>query len=93
MSGGDKAKVTRRARIDACGDVVDGWSVEGTRTFSQGTAAGTPQNYDFVVATQLGAMLISEHIKATTAQGSFDGTFSLGQLDPDPLPKSGNPPR
>jgi hypothetical protein len=82
------AQVTKRVRVDACGEVVDGWSVEGTRSFSQGSTAGTPHEYDFVVATQLGAMMISEHIKATTAQASIDATFSLGQLEPDPLPKA-----
>ena len=80
------AKVTRRKRVDACGEVVDGWGVEGTRTFSRSSTPGTPQTYDYIVATQLGAMLISEHIKVTNAQGSFDGTFSIGQLDPGPLP-------
>ncbi len=85
------AQVTKRVRVDACGEVVDGWSVEGTRTFSAGNTQGTPHDYDFVVATQLGAVLISEHIKLTAAQGTFDGTFSIGQLDPDPLPKSNNP--
>ena len=85
------AQVAKRVRVDACGEVVDGWSVEGTRTFSQGSTAGTPHDYDFVVATQLGAMMISEHIKVTTAQASIDATFSLGQLKPDPLPTAENP--
>lgn len=78
-------QVTKRQRIDACGEVVDGWAVDATMTFSGPANPGAPVNYDFVIAPQLGAPLISEHIVQTTPQGKADITFSLGQLKPDSL--------
>ena len=75
-------QVIRRQRVDACGDIVDGWFVKGTQTFSGGSA----QPYDIIVATQLGAMPIQEHTTAQTPQSSDDATFSLGQAKPSPAP-------
>jgi hypothetical protein len=83
-----QGKVLRRQRVDACGDVVDGWLVEATQTFT-GTAGNTSasQTYRYVVATQLGGMLISEERHVASPQGNTDVTFSLGQLRPSPLPQ------
>jgi hypothetical protein len=75
--------VKGRQRVDACGEVIDGWGVEGSLTQSGGTNATT---YKFVVATQLGGVLTSEFIDGTTPTGTMKVTFSVGQLDPDPLP-------
>jgi hypothetical protein len=76
-----------RARVDACGDVVDGWKIRSTETFS-GEQTST-RDYEYIVATQLGGVLISEKINSTTPQGTLDAVFSLGQLEPDPLPRGG----
>lgn len=82
-----QARVIRRQRIDACGDVVDGWLVEATQTFtgSSGTSSA-PVTYRYVVATQLGGLVISEERHVTSPQGNTDVTFTLGQLRPSPLP-------
>jgi hypothetical protein len=75
-------QVVRRERVDACGDVVDGWLVKVTETLA---AAGTTRDYQYIVATQLGGMIISEHIEQTgSAPQKLD--FSLAQLNPSPAP-------
>jgi len=79
-----QAQVIRRERVDACGEIVDGWAVEATQTFSgQGTAART---YRYIIAPQLGGLMISEQVKVTAPEGTLDVTFSLGQTKPTPLP-------
>jgi len=85
-----EARVVDRQRVDACGDVVDGWFVEATQVFAGGPDPA-PRQYDYVVSTQFGGVLTSERIVTDgVAQGlpSVDVTFSLGQLTPDPLPDS-----
>jgi hypothetical protein len=42
--------------------------------------------YRYVVATQLGGLVISEERHVTSPQGNTDVTFTLGQLRPSPLP-------
>jgi len=82
-----EATVVERRRVDACGDVVDGWFVEANQVFAGGAA--TVRQYDYVVSTQLGGLLTSERIVTEATPGGVgaaDITFSLGQLQPDPLP-------
>ena len=79
-----QAQVVRRERVDACGEIVDGWAVEATQTFSgQGTAA---RSYRYIMAPQMGGLTISEQVKVTAPEGTLDVTFSLGQTKPTPLP-------
>ncbi len=79
-----QAQVVRRERVDACGEIVDGWAVEATQTFSgSGTATRT---YRYLMAPQLGGIMISEQVKITAPEGTLDVTFSLGQTKPTPLP-------
>jgi hypothetical protein len=73
-----QAQVVARDRIDACGDYVEGWRVTGTLTFS----GSTPQQYDLLIAPQLGSLVVSEHIVTQNAIGQLDVTSSLGQLHP-----------
>lgn len=87
------ATVDRRQRIDACGDLVDGWHVTATQVVASGRDAN-PQvaynGYDYVVATQYGGMIIDERLTQPDPAGQtpspFDLDFSLGQLHPDPIP-------
>ncbi|MGH9286599.1 MAG: hypothetical protein ACRD0M_13140, partial [Acidimicrobiales bacterium] len=79
-----QAQVVRRERVDACGEIVDGWVVEANQTFSgSGTAT---RSYRYIIAPQLGGMMISEQVKVTAPEGTLDVTFSLGQTRPAPLP-------
>jgi len=81
-----KAKVIKRDRVDACGDVVDGWVVESTQTFSGPGQSSTPRTYRYIVAPQLGGIIISEEIHTSNPQGATDVVLSLGQLKPSALP-------
>jgi len=72
-----------RGRIDACGDLIDGWRVETTQTRSDESGSVA---YNYLIATQYGGVPILEEIHTTAQDGSkLDITFSLGQLHPDPL--------
>jgi hypothetical protein len=74
--------VKNRNRVDACGDIVDGWEITIDATFVDGEdTARTSET--FFVATQYGAMPILE-----SANFGENGNriFNLAQLIPDPLP-------
>ena len=76
--------VDRHERVDACGEILDGWRVTTRETFSG--AQSQPATYNFIVATELGAMIIGEHLDTTTTDGHFVLDYTLGQTHPDPLP-------
>ena len=81
-----QGQVVRRERVDACGEIVDGWAVEATQTFS---GAGTAtRSYRYIIGPQFGGLIISEQLKASSPEGTLDVTFSLGQTRPSPLPQS-----
>ena len=81
-----QARVLRRERVDACGEIVDGWAVESTQTFSGSTETSPPRTYRYIIAPQLGGIIVSEEIHVTSPQGQTDAVFTLGQLRPSPLP-------
>lgn len=81
-----QARVIRRERVDACGEIVDGWAVEATQTFSGSAQTSPPRTYRYIVAPQLGGIIVSEEVHVTSPQGNTDVVFSLGQLRPSPLP-------
>jgi hypothetical protein len=81
-----QAKVVKRDRVDACGEVVDGWVVESTQTFSSGAASAPPRTYRYIVAPQLGGIIISEEFHISSGAGTTDVVLSLAQLNPAPLP-------
>jgi hypothetical protein len=81
-----QAKVVKRDRVDACGEVVDGWVVESTQTFTGAGQTAAPRTYRYIVAPQLGGIIISEEIHISNPQGTTDVVLSLGQLKPAPLP-------
>jgi hypothetical protein len=82
----NQAKVVKRERVDACGEVVDGWTVESTQTFSGTGQTAPPRTYRYIIAPQLGGIIISEEIHTAGPQGNTDVTLSLGQVKPAPLP-------
>ena len=78
--------VVGRQLVDACGEVVDGWRVEGSQTF--GGAQNRSRTYDYGVATHLGGILIEEDVEGASADGTLDVVFTIGELSPSPLPRS-----
>ena len=83
------ATVIKRDRVDACGELVEGWRVESTLTVSS-PDGNFVRDYDYFVATQYGGVLIFENI--TEAGSDLELTYTLGQQDPDPLPEGDEEP-
>lgn len=72
--------------VDACGTLVDGWLVESTLTSSDGQKTVVTK-YNYVFATQYGGILISEHYdKPATDTPPAVYDFTIGQVQPSPLP-------
>ena len=80
-------KVLQRGRVDACGDIIEGWEVTSTLSSTSEDGVAT-RKYDYLVAPQYGSILLNEHITQSdpTTETEQDITFSIGQQDPDPLP-------
>jgi hypothetical protein len=78
------AAVIKRDRVDACGEIVEGWRVESTLTVNS-PDGNFVRDYTYFVATQYGGVLIFEHIGESGSD--LELTYTLGQQDPDPLPE------
>jgi hypothetical protein len=87
----NQAKVLTRERVDACGEVVDGWAIQSTQTFSGTGQTAPPRTYRYIIAPQLGGIIISEELHTAGPQGTTDVTLSLGQVKPAPLPAQQEP--
>jgi hypothetical protein len=74
--------VKNRNRVDACGEIIDGWeiSIDATLVDGENTQRSSET---FYVATQYGAMPIYESFNFGE-NGNL--TFNVGQLNPSPLP-------
>lgn len=89
-----EATVQERQRIDACGDLVDGWGVEyNRRGSSDSRGIGAVGNafevtIQSVYATQYGGVPIYENFELTEEQCGppcpLKWTAKLGQLEPTP---------
>jgi hypothetical protein len=74
--------VKNRNRVDACGEIIDGWEVAINATLVDGE--NTQQSTEtFYIATQYGAMPIFESFNYGE-NGNLAN--NIGQLNPDPLP-------
>lgn len=69
-------------RIDACGEIVEGWRVESVL---ESSTAPAPIKYNYVIAPHFGAVLIAEEIERATEEGTAKLSFTLGQKDPSPV--------
>ena len=80
-----EATVVKRDRVDACGKILEGWRVNGTRTTSGPN--GTTEKYNTIIAPQFGGAILYEYQEGTTAKGvSYKFEFTIGQQKPDPFP-------
>jgi hypothetical protein len=89
----NEGTVKTRRTVDACGELVDGWEVQTTETYTDAAGNSTASAYDYCVATQLGGILTFEQTSppssGTAAAGPVSGIttdLTLGQLHPGPLP-------
>jgi hypothetical protein len=84
-------QVTKRARVDACGTIIDGWEVVSQQVFtpSDPSQEASTVNDTYYVGTQIGGLLTYES-KSLPAQlqtaSSPTVIDSIGQLHPDPIP-------
>jgi hypothetical protein len=79
------AQLLKRDRVDACGEILEGWRTNGTLTVT-GTEGGE-REFSVIVSPQFGGIPISESTKGTDADGTqFDITYTIGQLEPSPFP-------
>lgn len=79
--------VVRKNRVDACGEVVEGWLVESEQTSTD--EGGSSRKYFYTVATQYGGLFIAENSIQTLADGTtITIDLSLAGLDPQPLPEA-----
>lgn len=86
--------VGERKRVDACGEMVDSFLVDGEQEFISASGETTRRNYDYGVAPHLGGIIVFEHVDAPCTNEDDEGncdpeptlTFDahIGQLDPDP---------
>jgi hypothetical protein len=74
------AMTVRRSRVDACGEIIEGWLVEGIQT----TSAGDARDYRIIVAPHLGAILLNESVSLENDSGTYNLDFTIGQSQPDP---------
>jgi hypothetical protein len=85
--------VTKRARVDACGTIIDGWEVQSTQQFQQtGGLQGVslPVNDTYHVAPQLGGLFIYEAKSVADSTGTVPTVIdSIAQLKPSPIPAKG----
>ncbi|MHB8466926.1 MAG: hypothetical protein ACYDH6_23805 [Acidimicrobiales bacterium] len=96
-----QATVLRRARVDACGTIIEGWEVAGLQKLTTVPSVVGPSPsqavindlipldsaIDNVYATQFGAMPIAEHtLTASVTGGAFTVDDAIGQEKPSPLP-------
>lgn len=85
--------VKERRRVDACGELVDGWFVDAAQeSVDPGDGEQTQRDYDYTVATQMGGMLVFEHVATPCAMNDegectnepeFVFDARLGQVEPD----------
>ncbi|MHB8718631.1 MAG: LolA-like protein [Candidatus Dormibacteria bacterium] len=84
-----------KERINACGEQVDTYRVDGTLTLSSPQGIAVTDQVTFWVVPQYGGWLASEHHKLTKAVfgaedfSNTDVTYTLSKVDPGPLPAGG----
>lgn len=83
-----EATVTRRGRIDACGQLADGWLIDAKQTLTAGQGEPPQEvSYSYIIGTQYGGSLINERFSVVAPSGdTVSVEYTLGQLKGDPLP-------
>lgn len=82
------AQLVKRDRVDACGEILEGWRTDGTLTVTG--VDGGEREFSVIVSPQFGGLPILEYSKGTDADGNqFEVTYSIGQLEPSPFPTAG----
>jgi hypothetical protein len=81
------ATVENVQRVDACGDLVEGWGVKGSFQYVAPSGDASTFTYGLVVVPQLGAILAKETIELPDENTpGVRGTWTIGQLKPKAAP-------
>lgn len=83
-----RGTVVGKERVDACGDVIDGWRVDSSQTFTSRDGRRHVSDVEYFVATQLGGIVIYQKaVAAEAVRGPDDPTVidHIAQLDPTPV--------
>jgi hypothetical protein len=82
------AQLLKRDRVDACGEILEGWRIDGTLAVTG--VEGGEREFSVIVAPQFGGIPILESSKGTDSEGTqFEITYTIGQLEPSPFPTTG----
>lgn len=78
-------QIVGRERVDACGEIIDGWKVSSTQSFTSATGDSSVLTTTYHVGTQLGGLVILEAKQSANPADSATGTIvdNIGQLVPD----------
>lgn len=86
-----EGRVVGRRQIDACGEMVDGWYVDGKITLIRNGGSPLVMDYDYEIAPQMGGMIIYQRWafpfpEGTTGFSAPDPAYvieaSIGQAKP-----------
>lgn len=82
------AQLVERDRVDACGEILEGWRTDGTLTVTG--VDGGERSFSTIVSPQFGGLPIMEKSKGQDDDGNqFEVTYTIGQLQPSPFPTAG----
>lgn len=77
--------VKNRQFVDACGELIDGWTVEMNQTSTSPEGVEKTRKYTMIVATQKGAIPIGEFVEAEDPDGKISVNFTIAQTKADPI--------
>jgi hypothetical protein len=77
-----EATVVQRDRADACGEILDGWRVDGTLTVTGDN--GGERKLSIIASPQFGMRIINESIEGALGDATFKAVFTVGQRVPSP---------
>ncbi len=84
--------VLRTSRVDACGEIIEGYTVTATQDFvnvlGNGYSEAATRTYDFTIATQYGGLFIGETSVTSGGNVVSEASTTIAGLTPDPVPAS-----
>ena len=77
-----EAQVVQRDRADACGEILDGWRVDGLLTVTGD--GGGERKLSIIASPQFGMRIINESVEGAIGDSTFKAVFTVGQRGPSP---------
>lgn len=73
-------EVEKRDRVDACGEIIEGWKVTGTLTVSG--ANGGERKQTWIVAPHMGGLVIGDFFEGAYGSATVKLDSNIGQREP-----------